>query len=315
MALYDSFPYTNMHELNLDWIIKTIRSYDAIIEEFRDFMETWEGEKNELLQEMHRIEVQLNNVLIDFNSRFETFTSAINREMLVFKAGVSSELAQQRVDYSEKIQTLDDYTQAELQSYYNQYLNDFGEFAQSVITYCDNLRQTITDSITIMRSEYQMADELVMIMVNTRLNRFIEELENLYPPVYNPVAGYQTTLQQALDDLYNMMSYYEGWTCRQWDNLSYTAAELDALDISAYEHDTQASNLDIRNNWCNCVMFSPFNGEVTLLTDVINEIVDTYRTNTLTAAEFDAKDLTTTYLDALDLTAHELDFNSTLLVA
>lgn len=315
MALFDSFPYSNAHELNLDWIIETVRKYDNIIEEFQTFMNEWAGDKAELEAEMQRIENLLTATLAEFNSKFEIFTTNINAEMTNFKAVVTTELANQRVDYSEKIQALDDYTQAELAAYLNRYLADFEAFTQSVIVYCDNLHQSMDTSITALRDGYILGDKATLVYVDTKLQRFIDELENLYPPVYNPVKGYQTSLQQALDDLYSMFAYIDGWTARQWDNLSYTAGQLDALDLTAREHDTQAANLELRNKICDCVMYSPFNGELTLVSDVINEIVDTYRTNTLTAAQFDAKDLTASYLDGLDLTAHELDFDSAILVA
>lgn len=315
MALFDSFPYANMHELNLDWIIETVRKYDAIIEEFKEFMNGWEGEKADLEREMQRIEQLLAATLSEFNSKFETFTTGINDQMRVFKAEVGTELANQRIDYSEKIQAIDDYTQEELQSYFERYLADFENFTQSVITYCDNLRDNMDTSIRVIRDEYQLADQMILQFVDSKLQKFIDELENLYPPVYNPVKGITTDLQTALNDLYDMYAYLDGWTCRQWDNLDYTAGQLDALNLSAYEHDTQAANLDLHSNICKCVMYSPFNGELTLVSDVINEIVDTYRTNTLTATQFDAKDLTAQYLDELDLTAHELDFDSAILVA
>lgn len=33
MAIFDNFPYTNFHDLNLDWIIEQVKKYGSTIEE------------------------------------------------------------------------------------------------------------------------------------------------------------------------------------------------------------------------------------------------------------------------------------------
>lgn len=44
MGLFDQFPYTNFHDLNLDWMIEKIKELEARIEALEGSEETEESE-------------------------------------------------------------------------------------------------------------------------------------------------------------------------------------------------------------------------------------------------------------------------------
>lgn len=48
MALFDNMPYTNLHEINLDWIIQQIKNYTATVDGYSSRIETVEQEAAEL---------------------------------------------------------------------------------------------------------------------------------------------------------------------------------------------------------------------------------------------------------------------------
>lgn len=48
MALFDNMPYTNLHEINLDWIIRQIKTYTATVDGYSSRIETIEQEAAEL---------------------------------------------------------------------------------------------------------------------------------------------------------------------------------------------------------------------------------------------------------------------------
>ena len=48
MALFDNMPYTNLHEINLDWIIQQIKNYTATVDGYSSRIETIEQEAAEL---------------------------------------------------------------------------------------------------------------------------------------------------------------------------------------------------------------------------------------------------------------------------
>lgn len=40
MAVFDNFPYTNFHELNLDWVIQKVKEMETEFQELKDFVDT-----------------------------------------------------------------------------------------------------------------------------------------------------------------------------------------------------------------------------------------------------------------------------------
>lgn len=48
MGLFDHFPYTNVHELNLDWILQLVKALDAKV----DSMEEWKAQHEVEYQEL-----------------------------------------------------------------------------------------------------------------------------------------------------------------------------------------------------------------------------------------------------------------------
>ena len=43
MAFYDKFPYTNFQELNLDWVLETVKELEDRVEELEDRVTELEG--------------------------------------------------------------------------------------------------------------------------------------------------------------------------------------------------------------------------------------------------------------------------------
>lgn len=44
MRFFDEFPYTNLNEVNLDWIVATMREMQAEIEDLQGRVEALEGD-------------------------------------------------------------------------------------------------------------------------------------------------------------------------------------------------------------------------------------------------------------------------------
>ena len=139
------------------------------------------------------------------------------------------------------------------------------------------------------------------------LDNFIQDLPDYeHLIVHNPVTGEDTTVQQALDDLYSYFNLY-GLTAAEYDALELTAAEYDGYFISAYDYDTMAGMIFGRSS--PYLMRSPFTGQMEPLQNVILELYSLHRTGALTATAYDALDLTATAYDALDLEALDYDLN------
>lgn len=48
MGVFEHFPYTNFHDLNLNWIIKLMKAFDAELDGFKEWKEQHENEYQQL---------------------------------------------------------------------------------------------------------------------------------------------------------------------------------------------------------------------------------------------------------------------------
>lgn len=55
MGVFDHFPYTNIHELNLSWILKLVRELDSNVDQLNEWKETHEHEYEELKSQLDAI--------------------------------------------------------------------------------------------------------------------------------------------------------------------------------------------------------------------------------------------------------------------
>lgn len=141
----------------------------------------------------------------------------------------------------------------------------------------------------------------------TKLYEYIK----LYVPnniqVLNPVKGYYTSLNQALNDMYDNLRYY-ALTCNEFDSLNLTCTEFDELFLSCTEFDLySAKRFRVDSN---LYMHNPFTGKYVFYQDVIYQIAELNFNNPITAREFDALLLTVAEFEAKALSAYNFDNNA-----
>ena len=88
MALFENFPYTNLHNLNLDWIIQELKKIDDDYNYIKDFIPKI-PEIEERLDALDQLPDQFEDFKDEITDDFDTFTSTIN----AWKAQVNSQLA------------------------------------------------------------------------------------------------------------------------------------------------------------------------------------------------------------------------------
>ena len=105
MGLFDKFPYTNFHELNLDWIIKALKDLDTkvdnlqatITEEAKKYIdqrikEFVEGPLADMQADITRLEGEFNQLELDIQKQFEQFETAQDQLFQKFKREVNDQL-------------------------------------------------------------------------------------------------------------------------------------------------------------------------------------------------------------------------------
>lgn len=131
------------------------------------------------------------------------------------------------------------------------------------------------------------------------------------------VLTYTTQLHGQIDNVqnvvYNLYSYlrYFGITALEFDSLGLTVDEFDNKELTARNFDLYGKNeilVDFNRN-----MFSPFTGEITPLSVVINQLANFHK-EPITAQQFDELQLTTENFDNKNLSAYQFDWEGKTLL-
>ena len=278
------FPHTRTYDSDLGWLIKTVQE---IGDEYAALVAWQTHHETDYIDLLHRVDA-LDNAL-------DTTIAAINAEFEALKTGLEEEIS----------------TQISLAL--AQLSIDLGEIRAQITS----LRDDLTRATLELNGLITANRDYLMEYIEERLQAFINSIPDLTTVnVLNPVRGYITSIQIAINDLYDL-GRSEALTALEYDTLGLTAAEYDSLQLSAYDYDNFGRTLIESSGYYrnpNHYMTSPFTGEYVRLEVVINELASLHKTDALTATEYDTLDITATYYDGLDLTAYDYDWHGKTLV-
>lgn len=289
--LNNNYPYTDFHEANLDFLLET---YQQIVNEINQILE-W-----------------VNQHEIDYNEAIRRLT-AVENEINTFEAQITKAFddlaAEQEAKFEEQTAKLDASIAAfrrEMNAAMAQFKEEIEALKRSVEVEIIKLKNDINTAIINLNNQLIANNEYIYEYVENRLDEFIEsfpELINL--PVYNPVRGSITGLQDAINDLYEV-ACVNGLTAFQYDSLGLTAQEYDAYGLTALQFDTKGYILlgYPDENW---YMISPFTGQFVKVKDVVMDLAH-FHMDGLTATEYDALELTAEEYDEKNITAFDFDW-------
>lgn len=299
----NKYPYTDFHELNLDWLLST---YQEIVDHINTLMEWMETHKEEYNEAMRRLEA-VENEIATFEARvqaeferlaeeqaqaFAEQTAKLDLAIQQMKDEVTREIVKLREDVA---QAIADFT------------TQFNQLKASVEAEITQLRILINQEIVRLNETLEVNNQYIREYVEDRLNQFINDFPTMIDlvPVYNPVRGTTTSLQQAINDLYDVARVY-GLTAEQYDSLGLTAEEYDNLELTAMEYD-QYGYIKLGYPDENWYMISPFTGQYTKVKNVVMDLAH-FHMDGLTAEEYDLLELTAEEYDNKEITAFDYDW-------
>lgn len=127
MGLFENFPYTNFHELNLDWIVNTMKALDEKVDSIEDRIynksKAYTDEQIAILRnEFNSLEDEFIAFKADVNKMFTAYTAKQDKAFADYKALVNAQidlLEQEIRDAKAELQTLlaqaNAYTDASMQ--------------------------------------------------------------------------------------------------------------------------------------------------------------------------------------------------------
>lgn len=274
------FPHTRTYDSDLGWLIKEVTRIADQYDTFIEWMNTHKIEYEELKVRVTALETEISTFEEQINQRFYTLDQELRTD-------IDNKIAQVVLQVNEKLQEVD-IALRDLENKFNQFKTE----TRNIVIQYYNLGKAYTDF---------KIEELI---------NSLPDLTTVY--VYNPIKGYVTTLQEAINDLYDL-GRPDALTAREYDDLELTASEYDALEITAIDYDLYGRKLLedlglIKNKWY--YMYSPFTGEYVPLQTVISELADLHMSESgaITASEYDALELTAEDYDDLLISAYDYDW-------
>ena len=276
--MFNTYPYTDFHELNLDWMLK----------------------------KMEQLEHDYSGLVTDFDE--------IQREFNALSDEVSNLLNTMEAEIQAKIEAyVPGYVDSQLTPYINQLnaaLAEVEALKQTIAGWDEQL--------TLIRSEYVQGDTNVkveclgqisslrfeMLQQIIRLDNRIDDLKFELPEIYNLVKGYKTNIANVIYDVYDAVRYF-AYTALQYANAGLTAQELDDLHREALDLDLNGYVILYPPKKC----LNPLTGVRADICTILQDLALFASVRTWTAYDWDSvwlQDCDT--IDALDITAFNFDY-------
>lgn len=301
MSFFNKYPYTDFHELNLDWLLEHYKELVDQLQQINAWVAQHKIEYNEAIARLTALENEIN-----------TFEAQIRAEFARLKAEQQAQLDAAintiNIQVDNKLNQLSRDVQTAIDDIYAQY----DQLQIAIANELNEFRRQVNYEITSIRNEMRANNQLIFEWVDNRIEDFINSLpEILTVQVYNPYRGEVTDIQTAINDIYSVACIW-GLTAQQYDDLGLTAEAYDALELTAVEYDTLGYKLLYPDP--NYYMISPFTGEMTHIKNVVTRLCY-FHMEGLTAEEYDAKELTAEAYDAYEITAFDYDWFGEQLLA
>lgn len=290
------FPHTRTYDSDLGWLIKSMKE---LLDEYNALM-AWKNQ--------HDIDYRALALRVTaLENNIATFEAEIERRFAALETDFDNRFNTLEVQLTNKINFMLAEAIAEIQ-------RQIGDMRQQI----SNLSSELTRQRIYLEGRIKATGDYSIQYTDDKIQALINSLpEIMTVVVFNPVRGEVTSIQEAINDIYDL-GRVEGLTALEYDSLQLTAAEYDALELTAFEYDRYAKTLleeagYIKNPYH--YMISPFTGDVVPLQTVITELATLHKVYALTADEYDLKELTASDYDALELSAYDYDWHGKELIA
>jgi DNA repair exonuclease SbcCD ATPase subunit len=284
------YPYSDIHTLNLDWVLEEIKAFREELEQIEDY-----GDR------ITQLEVETDKLERDLNSFKNTYESFVNTTR-----HTEEELQRQIRNNDTKISNLKTY----VLNLEDRNADEHKQFDRRINNLVQNYAIILQD-IANLKVLISQGDDRTLILAKTYADQLIEEFKRDFPKlyelyVYSPVTGQIVTVQEALNEIYETYRFY-AITALEFDELGWGAEQLDNKKLTALELDTNSRELLKRFERDENVMRNPWYGDFTYIRDVIYKLLG-YHIPTLNAYQRDIRELTAQEMDDRDYTAYYYDW-------
>lgn len=281
---FHKYPYTNFHELNLDWILEKINEFDATLKSWKDIIDELESHLAEIDSFDERI-TSLENATSDLN---DIRQHLIN---LDYEMAATNERINDLFTHFSLIDIQFDEV--------NRHINNLKD-------YVDNRDTALALDYNHKLYELEIKLRVAFKMLEDEIDLLLQIINQIDTSVYNPwprIIGkesIQKNINYAYEDLADNIPL-----AMEYQELGLTASEYAAFGLTAREYALRG-----RKHLHMDFVYSPVYGFKQNISNVLTSIVN-FICGTFSATEYASLDLTADDYAALDLTSEQyFSFNT-----
>lgn len=279
--MIDKYPYTDFHELNLDWILTKVKEFDGQLAQLNNEFAEMKVDFIQIENDFKKLQHQVDNL-------FDTMQAEIERAIQEYLPEAMQPYIDQLNAALDTVQDLKD----AVDSWYLQIIQLRQEYEQgdrNVQAHCMGELNTL---------RFEMLQQII------RLDDRIDNIEINLPEIYNLVKGFKTNIAYVIYDVYDAVRYF-AYTAIEFTNAGFTADDLDNLQIEALDWDVNGYNRLYPPKQC----LNPLTGIRADICAILQDLALFASERTWTALIWDNiwdRDCDT--IDGLDITAFNFDY-------
>ncbi len=210
--MFNRYPYTNFHDLNLDWMLEEMTNIAHDINELLEWKEArserdeyYDAKIDELTAEYERLSALYDDFVREVNAQFAALSTEITNQVNALETRVTNQVNQLEADVYARLAE----TQAALAAEMTRF------------------QKEVRDLLSVYNIRIQTVEE--------GLDSIVDQLPEMFT-IIDPYTGEENSIVNVIYEIVNK-SKTNSLTAAAYDTAALTASAYDALNLTAYNYD------------------------------------------------------------------------------
>lgn len=209
------------------------------------------GKINDTITLINELESEVTSMSSEFES-IKSRLTAVETKLDTIEAKLKAYIDEQLAGVEERLDEKLEAYKAQIDAEIVELIADLNRFKSEIEseitdfdTRLDQFNEYMVQRFQELTNYVNSTEEALRALLQVEIDDLQNQIDNLVfelPDIYNPVEGINTSIQQAIIDLYEL-AQSDAITAQEFDALEITAAEFDALQITARDFDLHAKSI------------------------------------------------------------------------